>query len=236
MRPVAGAIPSPNIWNHTATYEVENHAADPDGRLWSAMESRADWTDRVVLDLGCGSGFHLPRFARTAARVIGVEPHPGLVQLARRRLASRGVAGAEVLPGTAQAVPLPDSSVDVVHARWAYFFGRGCEPGLVELDRVLRPGGTALVIDNDGSRSTFGAWFRRGYPHLDSPIETERFWSIRGWTLDRVDMGWRFGTRADLEAVVRIEFAPDVADALLAEHQGLEVDYAVNLWSKVHRG
>lgn len=232
-RPVRGAIASPNIWNHTATYELENLAADPDGTLWSALQSRVDWTGRVVLDLGCGSGFHLPRFAETAARVVGVEPHPGLVRLARRRLAARGTTNAEVLTGAAQEIPLPDSSVDVVHARWAYFFGRGCEPGLVELDRVLRPGGTALVIDNDGSRSTFGAWFRRGFTHLDSPAETERFWSLRGWTLDRVDMGWRFTSRADLEAVVRIEFKPDTAEEILRHHEGLEVDYAVNLWSKV---
>lgn len=231
-RTVRGAIASPNIWNHTATYELENRAADPDGRLWSAMEARADWTDRVVLDLGCGSGFHLPRFAERAAHVIGVEPHTGLVQLARRRLRTRGVANAEVLPGAAQEIPLPDSSVDVVQARWAYFFGPGCEPGLVELDRVLRPGGTALVIDNDGSRSTFGGWFRRGFAHLPEPAEIERFWSIRGWTLDRVDMGWRFASRADLEAVVRIELPPAAAAQALRHHEGLEVDYAVNLWSR----
>ena len=230
MQPVKGAIPSPNIWKHTATYEVENRAADPDGRLWSAMRARADWDGRVVLDLGCGSGFHLPRFAETAARVVGVEPHPGLVSLARRRV--RSLSNAEVLAGTAQAVPLPDASVDVVHARWAYFFGPGCEPGLAELERVVRRGGTALVIDNDGSRSTWGLWFRRGYPHLPPPAEVERFWTRRGWVLDRVDMGWRFETRADLEAVVRIELKPDVADQVLRHHEGLEVDYAVNLWSR----
>ncbi|WP_249666259.1 class I SAM-dependent methyltransferase [Nocardioides faecalis] len=231
-RPLPGAVESPNIWRHTATYEIENNAADPDGRLWAAMERRADWTGRTVLDLGCGTGFHLPRFAATAARVIGVEPHPGLVGLARRRLRARGVSGAEVLAGTAQDVPLPDASVDVVHARWAYFFGRGCEPGLAEIDRVLRPGGTALIIDNDPSRSTFGAWFRRGFAHLDPPAQTERFWSSRGWTLDRVDMGWRFERRADLEAVVRIELPPAVAEEALSHHTGLEVDYAVCLWSR----
>ena len=136
MKPVRGAIASPNIWQHTATYETENRAADPDGRLWAAMEARADWADKVVLDLGCGTGFHLPRFAATAARVIGVEPHPGLIGIARRR--TRALTNVDLLPGTAQEIPLPDTSVDVVHARWAYFFGRGCEPGLVELDRVLR--------------------------------------------------------------------------------------------------
>ncbi|WP_278259931.1 methyltransferase domain-containing protein [Nocardioides convexus] len=145
---------------------------------------------------------------------------------------ARGVANAEVRPGAAQEIPLPDACVDVVHVRWAYFFGPGCEPGLVELDRVLRPGGTALVIDNDGSRSTFGAWFRRGFAHLPPPEEIERFWSIRGWTLDRVDMGWRFASRADLEEVVRIELPPATATEVLRHHEGVEVDYAVNLWSR----
>jgi SAM-dependent methyltransferase len=225
-----GVIPSPNIWQHTATYELENHAADPDGRLWAAMEDRVSWRGRSVLDLGCGTGFHLPPFARTAAQVIGVEPHPGLVRLAQRR--TRDLAAVDVRLGTAQDLPLPDASIDVVHVRWAYFFGPGCEPGLAELDRVVRRGGTALIVDNDGSRSTFGGWFRRGYPHLPAPVEIERFWSERGWTRTAVDMDWRFESRADLEAVVRIEFKPEVADEVLRHHDGLEVDYAVNLWSK----
>ena len=203
---------------------------DPGGRLWSAMSALADWTGRDVLDLGCGTGFHLPRFAATASSVTGVEPHPDLVALARRR--TRRLPPVSVLQGTAQAVPLPEASVDVVHARWAYFFGPGCEPGLAELDRVLPRGGVAFVIDNDASRSTFGAWFRRGYPQLPDPLVVERFWSTRGWTRTSVDMGWRFSSRADLESVVRIEFDAATAEAILAVHEGVEVDYAVNLWWK----
>ena len=45
-----------------------------------------------------------------------------------------------------------------------------------------------------------------------------------------VDMGWCFERREDLEAVVRIEFSPEVAERVLASHEGTEVDYAVNLW------
>lgn len=191
------------------------------------MSSLADWTDREVLDVGCGTGFHLPRFARTAARVHGVEPHPALLRLAARR--TRSLANVTVLSGTAQSLPLPDSSVDVAHARWAYFFGPGCEPGLRELARVVRRGGTAFVIDNDATRSTFGRWFRRGYPGID-PVAVERFWSRQGWTRVPLDVGWEFDSRADLEAVVRIEFAPEVADEIVAEHAGATVDYAVNLW------
>jgi len=222
---------SANIWRHPATYEIENRAVDPDGRLWAAMRARADWRGRTVLDLGCGTGFHLPVFAADARTVIGVEPHPSLLRMAQRR--TRGLENVRLELGTAQRIPLPDRSVDVVHARWAYFFGPGCEPGLAELARVVRPGGIAMVIDNDGSRSTFGAWFRRGYPRLPSPTEIERFWTVQGWAADKVDMGWRFETREDFEAVVRIEFPPAAAEEIIAHHPGVEVDYAVNLWSKV---
>ncbi len=225
----AGAIPSPNIWQHPETYELENRAVDQDGLIETTLRGLGDWTGRDVLDLGCGTGFHLPRFAVDARSVTGVEPHPALANLARRRTARLG--NVAVLDGTAQQVPLPASSVDVVHARWAYFFGPGCEPGLRELDRVVRRGGTAFVIDNDGTRSTFGRWFRLGYPQVD-PATVERFWSRHGWSRTPLLVDWRFESRADLEAVVRIEFDPATADAVLATHEGTVVDYAVNVWSK----
>jgi SAM-dependent methyltransferase len=219
--------PSPNIWNTPELYELENRAADPHGRIVAAMQEIGDWAGRTLLDVGCGSGFHLPLWARTAVRVVGVEPHPPLAALARRR--TRSLAHVTVLEGAAESLPVPDASVDVVHARWAYFFGPGSEPGLRELDRVVRRGGTAFVIDNDPTRSTFGGWFRRGFPDVD-PIAVERFWSMHGWRRRPIDMGWSFATREDLESVVRIELPPDAAEEALASHTGTEVDYAVNLW------
>jgi ubiquinone/menaquinone biosynthesis C-methylase UbiE len=231
-RPLPGAVPSPNIWHHAETYELENSAVDPDGVIEAAMRrvlGGDGWAGRDVLDLGCGTGFHLPRWAAEARSVTGVEPHPDLVAVARRRTAR--LPGVTVLLGTAQDIPLPPASIDVAQARWAYFFGPGCEPGLRELARVVRRGGTALVIDVDSSRSTFGSWFRRSHPEIVA-TEIERFWSSHGWRRERLDVEWRFVRRADLEACVRIELDPGTADRALAEHEGTSVDYAVNLWWK----
>jgi SAM-dependent methyltransferase len=222
------AIPSPNIWHTPDVYEIENQGVDPDGAIEAAMARIHAWDGLRVLDVGCGSGFHLPLFAERAAGVVGVEPHTPLVRLARERVAARALRNVEVLEGAAQALPLPDASVDVAHARWAYFFGAGSEPGLGELERVLAPGGTAFVVDNDATRSTFGAWFRRAMPSYD-PAAVERFWTRQGWQRERLDIRWQFDTREDFEAVVRIEFTPTVADGILAEHEGTGVDYAVNL-------
>lgn len=227
-----GVVPSPNVWDHPDVYELENRGVDPDGVIEAAMSEVRGWDGAAVLDVGCGTGYHLPRFAAAAARVTGVEPHPPLLALARRRVRGlRTPAGhaVDVRAGTAQALPVPDACADVAHARWAYFFGPGCEPGLRELSRVLRRGGVAFVIDNDATRSTFGAWFRRGLPGYD-PAAVERFWARQGWQRTPLEIRWAQPTREAFEAVVRIEFAPDLADRILAEHPGTQVDYAVNLF------
>lgn len=231
MSALPGAVPSPNIWHHPEVYEAENRGVDPDGLLEAAMRARHDWAGQAVVDVGCGTGFHLPQFAASARSVVGVEPHAGLLAAARARVA--GLPNASVLPGTAQALPLPDGVADVVHARWAYFFGPGCEPGLAEVRRVLRRGGTAFVVDNDATRSTFGAWFRRAQPGYD-PAAVERFWARQGWQREPLEIRWDLPDRKTFEAVLRIELTPDLADAVLAEHPGTGVDYAVNLlwWTK----
>ncbi len=223
------AVASPNIWHSPDVYEIENRGVDPDGAIEAAMRQVHDWAGGSLLDIGCGSGFHLPRFARSAREVVGVEPYEPLAERARSRVAALGLDNVTVLDGVAQALPLPDRSVDVAHARWAYFFGPGCEPGLAELKRVVRPGGTAFVVDNDATRSTFGAWFRRADPAYD-PDAIERFWRRQGWSRIPVEMRWAFERREDFEAVVGMEFGPTVADGILAEHPGTSVDYAVNLW------
>ena len=43
-------------------------------------------------------------------------------------------------------------------------------------------------------------------------------------------MRWVFAERAEFEGVVRIEFPPEIAEAVIDERDGVEVDYAVNLW------
>lgn len=227
-----GTLRSPNIWEHPEVYEIENRAFDRAGLVEAAMAEIAPGPWRHLLDIGCGDGFHLPRWAERAGRVTGVEPHPPLVERARRRLeacAPESRSRVEVAQAPAQDLPVEDGCVDVAHARWAYFFGPGCEPGLAQLDRVMAPGGTAFVIDNGITTSTFGAWFRRSHPDYD-PFAVARFWRRRGWTRHPILTSWQTDTRADFEAIVRIEFAPHLAQAILAEHPGSSVDYAVDVW------
>jgi SAM-dependent methyltransferase len=214
-------IPSPNVWNWPEVYAQENAAQDVDGAIWHALRDQAPWTGADVLDVGCGDGFHLPIFAREAASVIGAEPHPPLAERARRR-------GFRVLTAGAEALPLPDRSVDLVHARTAYFFGAGCEPGLAEAERVLRPGGALAIVDLDATVEPYGGWMRADIPHYD-PVAAERFFARRGFSTRRIATRWTFPDRATLESVLRIEFSRPVVDRALAAVPGTDVPVGYRL-------
>jgi SAM-dependent methyltransferase len=224
--------PAPNQGGDPALYEVENRALDPDGVLLDAMRAVAPWAGRTLLDLGCGSGFWLPGYAAEAAEVIGVEPDPGLLPLAAAR-----DPRARVLAGSAEHIPLPDASVDVVHARFAYFFPPGRDAGLAEALRVLRPGGTLVVVDNDHRAGQF-ADLLGALPDAagrDTAGVTDAWWAARGADRSEVLSSWRFTTRADLAAVLRLEFPAAVADAWLAGHpDALGLSYGYVLFA-VHR-
>jgi SAM-dependent methyltransferase len=143
---------APNQGGRPDLYELENRAIDPDGLVLQAMRRLAPWAGRTLVDLGCGSGYWLPGYAAEASEAIGVEPDPALLTLARAR-----EQRARVLAGSAEHIPLSDASVDVVHARFAYFWPPRCEAGLTEVLRVLRPGGTLVVVDNDQRAGEFAA-------------------------------------------------------------------------------
>jgi SAM-dependent methyltransferase len=219
--------PAPNQGGNIELYELENQALDPDGHVLGAMRARAPWAGKTLLDLGCGSGYWLGRYADEAAEVIGVEPDPRLLPLAAAR-----DPRARVLRGSAEHIPLGDRSVDVAHARFAYFFSPDCDAGLAEVMRVLRPGGTLVVIGNDLRAGEFAGLLRAAEGALvpAGGEEADAWWAARGADRTLVRSSWRFASRADFEAVLRMEFPLRVAGPWLAAHpRALGLSYSYTL-------
>lgn len=218
---------APNQADDPQLYEIENMAIDPGGTLETALAAQATWHDRDLLDLGCGSGFWLPGYLQLARSVTGVEPDPALLELAAAR-----DPRIRVRRGSAEHIPLADESVDVVHARFAYFFPPGCDAGLTEVMRVLRPGGALVVIDNDQRWGDFAELLRTS-PWAASQGRagtTDAWWAGKGASRQEVRSAWRFASRAELEAVLHLEFPADIADSWLAAHAeatGLSYGYVL---------
>jgi len=228
----AGVHVSPNIQSDSEVYEIENIACDPEKKIETFLKSVFNWSGKRVLDVGCGTGFHLPYYASEASHVFGVEPHDSSRIKAMKRISELEVSNVSILKGTAESVTLKNESVDLAYSRFAYFWGAGCEQGVKEIFRVLKPGGLFVMIDNNLERGTFGAWVKESFRHSDiKQQEVDAFWKSQGFEIKTIDSCWSFKTREDLENVLRME-SPKMYLELLSRHKGLTIDYSFNLYFK----
>ena len=119
----------------------------------------AAWRGRDVLDVGCGAGVEVVRFARAGARVAGIDLTESAAALTRENVRQQGVSAA-VAVADGEALPFRDSSVDFVYAHGVVQY-TGDDRRLVrECQRVLRPGGLAM----------FQVYHRRSWLHVLSKV------------------------------------------------------------------
>ena len=100
-----------------------------------------------VLEIGIGSGLNLPLYGGQVRTVIGLEPSPKLLQMARARAAMASVP-VELLEASAEALPLDTGSIDTVVTTWTLCTIPDPQRALVEMRRVLRPGGALLFVEH----------------------------------------------------------------------------------------
>jgi len=100
-----------------------------------------------VLEIGIGSGLNLPLYGPAVDTVIGLEPSPELLRMARDRAATARVP-VELLEASAEAVPLDTASIDTVVMTWTLCTIPDPHSALAELRRVLKPGGALLFVEH----------------------------------------------------------------------------------------
>jgi SAM-dependent methyltransferase len=217
------------------TYDLENAIADPDHQIESFMESLVPFEGIVLADIGAGGGYHACRYAQKAARVFAVEPCPAMLRQLYARLTESDRTNISVLAAGAEGVPLRDNLADVVHSRFAYFFGppqgvvRSCEPGIAEALRILKAGGFFFIIDNAFTSGQFGALLGRyGYVRgeaVEAQRRNDEFYAGHGFQHTTVQSKWAAPDRAALRRIMAMEFPADTVEAIMAEIEGTELTY-----------
>jgi SAM-dependent methyltransferase len=110
----------------------------------------ADLSGRSVLDLGCGTGrFAAALSEQHGCRVVGVDPSPGMLAVARRR-----EAPVAWLDGRAEAIPLRDGAVERAFLQTVVHLVEDRVAASAELRRVVEPGGIVanLTVDPAGAK------------------------------------------------------------------------------------
>lgn len=117
--------------------------------IWQIPESdvrmQGDVEGRDVLELGCGAAQWSIALAQRGARPVGLDLSERQLQHAKRLMTQAGVSF-PLVHASAESVPLPDSSFDLVFCDWGALAFADPESTLPEAWRLLRPGG-ALVFN-----------------------------------------------------------------------------------------
>ena len=98
-----------------------------------------------VLDVGCGQGIDVARYAQAGAAVTGIDLTPRHVELARAHVAALGLS-AQIEQADAERLRFPDASFDRVSSNGVLHHTPDMPAALAEIRRVLRPGGEARII------------------------------------------------------------------------------------------
>jgi len=100
-----------------------------------------------VLEIGIGSGLNLPFYSTSVDRIIGLDPSPKLLTMAREAQ-RRTPVSVELMETSAEAIPLADGSVDTVVTTWTMCSIPDVHGALGEMRRVLKPGGRLLFVEH----------------------------------------------------------------------------------------
>jgi ubiquinone/menaquinone biosynthesis C-methylase UbiE len=154
-----------------------------------------------VVEIGIGSGANLPLYGSSVSEIIGIEPAPKLLRMARR--ASHRAVPVNFIEASAEAIPLDQHSVDTVVTTWTLCSIPHAGQALAEMRRVLRPGGKLLFVEHglapDERVRRWQNWLTPAWKHISGGCHLNR--PIRtmiegtGFRIDRLDTGYMRGPR-----------------------------------------
>jgi SAM-dependent methyltransferase len=156
-----------------ALYDIENtRGADTDFYLRLA----ADLGARKILDLGCGTGLLTRELAVDGRQVVGVDPAPAMLAVARQQPGAERVQWVE---GDASVLETPAADLVVMTGNVAQVFLEDAEwvATLRAIHAALRPGGHLAFESRNPDARAWEGWNREAtYERIDSPNGAMACW------------------------------------------------------------
>ncbi|MFO7168337.1 MAG: class I SAM-dependent methyltransferase [Chloroflexota bacterium] len=203
---------------HAAEYDRLVAAEDYQGNLLPAIERIRPLDGALVAEAGAGTGRVTALVAPAARRVLACDISAHMLRRAAANLRRRGLRNVQLAVAENRRLPAASGSADLALAGWSFGHTRAWEPErwraaigamVDELERVLRPGGAAVVIETLGTG--------RETPEPPTPELAEYYaWleEERGFRGSWLRTDYRFASRAEADAATGFFFgAPAPAHA-----------------------
>lgn len=158
---------SKNYYEENDIYEIFSIAEDYPNKIYNFLLPKVQ--NKIVLDLGCGTGKFMQKFHKETTKYYGLDLSNEQLNIAKEKVKDNNV---KFICCSAENIPLPDNSVDVIISTWV--LGTILEIDrrdkvLEEMKRVLKKGGNIYLVEND-----IGGEFeeiRNRYPNIKKTKE-----------------------------------------------------------------
>lgn len=210
-------------FDEDASRRVERIYTTPDviGQRQTILRALALQPGERAIDIGSGPGLLACEMAvavGTGGRICGVDVSENMLALARARRPPAASGPIEYQEADAHTLPYADASFDVAVCTQVYEYVDDVPAALLELGRVLRPGGRALVLDTDwdsivwrsGDDDRMRRVLRAWDGHLADPHLPRRLTGLLG------DAGFSVTQRAAIP-LLNVGYDPDTYSAGLIE-------------------
>lgn len=153
---------SKNYYEENDIYEIFSIAEDYPNKIFDYLYPKIK--NKIVLDLGCGTGKFMLKFYKDAIKYYGLDLSEKQLDIAKNKVKGENV---EFICCGAENIPLPNNSIDVIISTWV--LGTILEvdrrnKAIEEMKRVLKKDGVIFLVENDigGEFETF----RNRYPDI----------------------------------------------------------------------
>jgi ubiquinone/menaquinone biosynthesis C-methylase UbiE len=186
----------------------------------------------VIADIGSGTGRIAYLLAPFVKKIYGIEPNDSMRRIAISKCTQKKMDGIEFLPGGYEQIPLSNSSVDLVIEGWSFmYYYKLSLPNwkdkincaLIEMNRILKPGGKIILIETLGTMETEPQVFNFAAPFYNYLEEEQDFKRIN------IRTDYKFNTIKDAEALITFFFGEDMGK-MVHQRKDIIVPECTGLW------
>lgn len=205
--------------NHAHDYERLIAREDYRGNILKAIQSRLDLIDLAIADIGAGTG----RFARMlqpyAKQIVGLDSSLQMLLVAKTYLDTQQEGGWHLSAADNRNLPIAANLVDLAIAGWTFghatvwyedMWKEEIRPSIMELLRIVRPGGTAMIFETLGSGSD--------QPGPPTEILADYYAYLEkdlGFEKTIIETDYRFSSLDEAEELSRFFFGDELGDKVV---------------------
>lgn len=214
-------------------YDLLISREDYQGNLIREIERIRVPDELDIVDLGAGTGRLSLMLAPRSASLVALDIAPRMIQKANQKLLGSGTKKFLTAAGDHRAIPLPDGVSDLVISGWSVCYlvdwypaswKKELNKAFEEIERILRPGGTILLIETQGT----GYSSPNPPPHLKNYFE---YLARAGFTFSWIRSDYKFKNLDEAVSITKYFFGEELAKKV-SEQNWVILPECTGFWVK----